>query len=96
MLSPPLGGHKALDTVLRSALFQECDKGNAVRAEGADQLWTRYAAPGVCLFQNKVMFLLKIMLIYDDPLLSSQPPISGHLPVPQGLGLMEVQLHTGI
>ena len=64
--------------------------------EGADQLWTRYAAPGVCLLQNKVMFLLKIMLIYDDPLLSGQPPISGHLPVPQGLGLMEVQLHTGI
>ena len=64
--------------------------------EDADQLWTSYAAPYVCLFQNKVMFLLKIMLIYDDPLLSGQPPISGHLPVPQGLGLMEVQLHTGI
>ena len=65
--------------------------------EGADQLWTSYAAPDVCLFQNKVMLvLLKIMLIYDDPLLSGQPPISGHLPVPQGLGLMEVQLHTGI
>ena len=64
--------------------------------EGADQLWTSYAAPDVCLFQNKVVFLLKIMLIYGDPLLSSKPPISGHLPVPQGLGLMEVQLHTGI
>ena len=64
--------------------------------EGADQLWTSYAAPDVCLFQNKVMFLLKIMLIYDDPLLSGQPPISDHLPVPQGLGLLEVQLHTGI
>ena len=64
--------------------------------EGADQLWTSYAAPDVCLFQNKVMFLLKIMLIYGDPLLNGQPPISGHLPVPQGLGLMEVQLHTGI
>ena len=50
--------------------------------EGADQLWTSYAAPDVCLFQNKVMFLLKIMLIYDDPLLSGQPPISDHLPVP--------------
>ena len=62
--------------------------------EGADQLWTSCAAPDVCLFQNKLMFLLKIMLIYDDPLLSGQPPISGHLPVPQGLGLMEVQLHT--
>ena len=64
--------------------------------EGADQLRTSYAAPDVCLFQNKVVFLLKIMSIYDDPLLSGQPPISGHLPVPQGLGLMEVQLHTEI
>ena len=61
-----------------------------------DRLYISTASPVACLFQNKVMFLLKIMLIYDDPLLSSQPPISGHLPVPQGLGLMEVQLHTGI
>ena len=27
--------------------------------EGADQLWTSYAAPDVCLFQNKVVFLLR-------------------------------------
>ena len=30
------------------------------------------------LFQNKVMFLLKIMLIFNEPLLS------GHLPVTRG------------
>ena len=31
-----------------------------------------------------VIFLLKFMLIHDKPLLSGQPPLSGHLPVPQG------------
>ena len=31
------------------------------------------AAPFVRLFQNKVMFLLKIIQIYDEPLLSGQP-----------------------
>ena len=76
--------------------FKNVTKEMQSEIEGADQLWTRYAAPGVCLFQNKVVFLLKIMSIYDDPLLSGQPPIGGHLPVPQGLGLMEVQLHTEI
>ena len=35
-------------------------------------------------FQKKVMFLLKIMLIYDKPLLSGQTPLNGHLPVPRG------------
>ena len=36
------------------------------------------------LFQNKVVSLLKIMLINDEPLLSGQPPISSHLQVPRG------------
>ena len=35
------------------------------------------------LFQNKVTFLLNIILIYDQPLISTQPPLSGHLLVPQ-------------
>ena len=40
------------------------------------------ASPVVRLFQNKVVFL---MLIYDKPLLSGQPPVSSHLPVyPEG------------
>ena len=33
------------------------------------------------LFQNKVKFLLKILLIYDEILLSGQSPLSAHLPV---------------
>ena len=43
---------------------------------GDDQLWTSIASPITCLIENKVMFLLKIMLmlIYDKPLLSGQPP----------------------
>ena len=32
------------------------------KKEGDNGLWTSYAAPFVCLFQNKVTFLLKIML----------------------------------
>ena len=31
--------------------------------EGDDRLWTSDAAPVMCLFQNKVMFLLNIMLM---------------------------------
>ena len=32
------------------------------------------------------MFLLRIMPIYEEPLLSGQPPLlSGHLPVPRGI-----------
>ena len=45
---------------------------------GDDQLWTSIASPIACLIENKVIFLLKIMLmlmlIYDKPLLSGQPP----------------------
>ena len=32
--------------------------------EGDDQFWFSNAAHVTCLFQNKVMFVLKIMLIY--------------------------------
>ena len=47
--------------------------------------WTNNAAPIACLCQNKVMFLLKIILIYDEPqYCHGQPPLSGHLPVLQG------------
>ena len=52
--------------------------------EGDDRLWTSNASPIALLFQNKVMFLLKIMLISDEPLLSSQPSLGGHLLVLRG------------
>ena len=64
---------------------------------------TSNASPVTYLFQNKVMFLLKIMLIFlfihDESLLSSQPPLSGHSLIPGGcsgslITLMEVQLHS--
>ena len=47
--------------------------------EGDDRLWTRNASPVACFFffQNKVMSLLKILLIFDERLLSGQPPLSG-------------------
>ena len=52
--------------------------------------WTNNAAPIVCLFQTKEDVSAKghahVMLIYDEPLLSSQPPlhVRGHMLVPQG------------
>ena len=52
--------------------------------EGDDRLLTRNASSVPLLFQNKVMFLLKIMLIDDEALLSGQPPLSGHFPAPRG------------
>ena len=35
------------------------------------------------LIQSKVMFLPKVILNYDEPLLSGQPSLRGHLPVPR-------------
>ena len=83
--------------------LKNMEKENTVEVEGDDQFWTSNASPVTHLFQNNVMFLLKIMLIfffiYDESLLSSQPPISGHLLIPRGwsgslITLMEVQLHS--
>ena len=42
------------------------------------------------------MFLLNIILIYDDPLLRGQPPLSGNSPYPEGGFLMAVQLYLSI
>ena len=38
--------------------------------------------------------LAHVMLIYDEPLLSGQPPLTGHLPVSRGQNrfITEVQL----
>ena len=57
------------------------------KTEGDDRLWTSNASPVACLSQNKLMFLLKILLIYDKPLSSGQPLLSDYLPVPRGLPL---------
>ena len=69
---PPFGHHlyQALDTL--SWLI-----------EGDNWLWTSNVSLVARLFQIKVMFLLKIMLISDKPLLRGQPPLSGHWLVPQ-------------
>ena len=90
-MSPPLSGHQALDT-LSSALFQEHDEGKySPKIEGGDQLLTSNVSFVTLLFQNKVMLLLKIMLIYDEALLSGQPPLSGHMPVTILLGTLQRQ-----
>ena len=50
--------------------------------------WTNNAAPFMRLFQTKEDVSAKghahVMLIYDEPLSSGQPPLSGHLSVTQG------------
>ena len=38
-------------------------------------------APGENLLLRELMFLIKIILIYDEPLLSSKSPLSGHMPL---------------
>ena len=82
-MSPPLSGHQALDT-LSLALFQEHDEGKySPKIEGNNLLLTSNASSATLLFQNKVMLLLQIMQIYDEALLSGQPTLSGHLPVPR-------------
>ena len=59
-----------------------------------DRLWISNASSLTRLFQNKVVLLLKIMLIHDKPLLSDQPPWSGNLLVhPEVSRLMEVELY---
>ena len=65
--------------------------------EGDDQLWSSDVPLIAYLFQTKVMFLLKTMLIYDKSLLCGQPQLSSHLLVLGGRGgggrLMEVRLY---
>ena len=48
-------------------------KENTVR----DRRWQMFVDPYV--FQNKVMFLIEIMLIYYEPLFRCQPPLSAQL-----------------
>lgn len=80
-----LSGHQALDTLISTCIglasFQEYDEGKIIQSkiEVDNGLWTSNASPIVCLFQNKVMFLLKIILINDKPLLNGLSPLSGHL-----------------
>ena len=69
--------------------FKNIMKETTVELEVDDRLWTSNTSPVARLFQNKLMFLLKIMLIYDKPLLSGQPPLGGHLLVPRGWPLNE-------
>ena len=80
-LSPLLSGHQALDT-LSLANFRIWWRKIQSEVEVDDRLGTSHASPVARLFQNKVMFLLKIILIYDTLPLSDQPALSSHLPVP--------------
>ena len=57
-----------------------------IQIKGGNQLWTGNAAPIMQLFQNSDVFALKIMHIYDEPLLSGhatsiKKPLAGMLRV---------------
>ena len=57
-------------------------KENSLRKVLHDRLLTNniiMLLPSRICLKSKVMFLLKIMLIYDEPLLSGQPPLSSYL-----------------
>ena len=43
-----------------------------------------FKSPPTVLYSNKMPFIPRIMLILDETLLSSQPLLSGHSPVPRG------------
>lgn len=91
LLFPPLlSGHHALNT-LSLALLWKYNEGTYIaysprcmysHVVGDDWLWTTNVASLMCLFQNTALFLPKIMLIYDKPLLIP-PPLSDHLMVPR-------------
>ena len=56
--------------------FKNMMKGNTVWNWGDNQsLWASNAAPLLCKFQNKVKFLLKVVLISGKRLFSGQPPL---------------------
>ena len=51
--------------------FKNIMKETTVELEVDDRLWTSNTSPVARLFQNKLMFLLKITLIYEKPLLTT-------------------------
>ena len=75
LLSPLLSGHQGCDT-LSLVLFLKYNEGK-YNSEihvggvitGPQLLWTSNDTLITCLFQKKVMFVLKVMLIYDKALL---------------------------
>ena len=63
--------------------LKDMEKENTVEVEGDDQFWTSNASPVTHLFQNNVMFLLKIMLIFFFYLwrISVEQPTSNKWPL---------------
>ena len=79
LLSPLLSGNKAFDTPSLASFHEHDEKKKQSEIEGDDRLWASNAAPVTRLFLNIVIFLLKIILISDKPLLRGQPPVSDSL-----------------
>ena len=75
LFSPLVSGHQ-VPAALSLTYFKNVMKKNEAQDRKLnDQLWTCNAAPVANLFQNKVMILQKIMLIYDEPLTERSTPI---------------------
>ena len=75
-LSPLLSGYQAFVTVSLDFFLKTWRRKIQSEMEGGNWWWTSNAALFACLFQNKVMFKLKTLLISDQPLLRGQPPLS--------------------
>ena len=87
LLSPLSSGHQELDNYLVWLCFKSMIKEIVESEIGDNWLWTSNATPAACLFQNKVMFMLKDYAFLCKPLLSSQTPFGSLLLVPWGCPL---------
>ena len=75
LLKPPLSGHQALDTLSLASFQKHDERKYSPNIEGYNPLLTNNASSVTLLFQNKVMLLLKIMLIYDEANRGEDPTI---------------------
>ena len=77
-------GYQALDTLTLAIIQEYGETKQSPRQKVATDCGAVMLLPlRVCL-KDRALFLLKIMLIYWPTSMSSQPWLSGHLPVPQG------------
>ena len=84
LFSPLFSGHQALDTLTLAIIQEYGETKQSPRQKVATDCGPVMLLPlRVCL-KDRALFLLKIMLIYWPTSMSSQPWLSGHLPVPQG------------
>ena len=80
LLLPLLSAHQALDT-FNLPLYYKYDEGKySPRKQVLTDCWPAMPLPSLVCFKIKWRYCFKkIKHIYDEPLLSGQPPLGGHL-----------------